>query len=150
MDYEEITRPVPPDGGEWLYAIIIRSEYRKEDPGIRFFTDPFQSQQLACMKYTRGQIVPAHKHFEKDRSTVRTQELILVREGTIKVDIFTSDGEPVATRTLTDGDIILLLDGGHGLTALESSQVLELKTGPYPGRELDKINYGVIKPLEKL
>jgi hypothetical protein len=138
-EYEEIKSCPPVDGGEWLYAIVIRASYRKREPGIRFFTDPNHSQQLACMSYETGHVVPPHRHLLKKRTTIRTQELILVREGKIRVDVYNSDDELMGMRILEDGDAILLLDGGHALTALEPSQVMELKTGPYPGRELDKV-----------
>ena len=38
-----------------------------------------------------------------------------------------------------EGDVVVLLWGGHGYSVLEdNTQVLEVKTGPYVGAELDR------------
>jgi hypothetical protein len=41
--------------------------------------------------------------------------------------------ETVATRELREGDILLLVDGGHGFRMLEDTVFVEIKQGPYTG-----------------
>ena len=44
----------------------------------------------------------------------------------------------MTTRELNEGDIILLIEGGHSFEMLEDAVILEIKQGPYMGVE-DKI-----------
>jgi len=39
------------------------------------------------------------------------------------------------TRILEEGDILFLINGGHGFKMLEDSVLLEIKQGPYLGKD---------------
>ena len=41
----------------------------------------------------------------------------------------------VVTKRLNKGDIILLIDGGHGFKIMEDAVIMEIKQGPYVGIE---------------
>lgn len=137
--YEEITVPPTLDGDEWLLAVVVYATFRLDASGIKFFTDPSQPQQLAAMRYPAGHVVPAHRHLENQRYVPRTQEVLVVRSGVIVVSFYRSSGEFVATRTLRAGDVVHLSGGGHKVEVVEDADVLEIKTGPYYGRDKDKI-----------
>ena len=115
---------------EKLYAIIIRSSYRKK--GITFVTEPSNSQQLAQMQHPKGKIIESHFHNRVERKINDTQEVLLIKEGVLKVDFYTNK-LLVGTRNLYKGDLILLIDGGHGFTVLEDLIMIEIKQGPYLG-----------------
>jgi hypothetical protein len=59
--------------------------------------------------------------------------VLLVRKGRCEVDIYDHAKELVATRELREGDILLLIDGGHGFRMLEETVFVEIKQGPYVG-----------------
>jgi hypothetical protein len=39
----------------------------------------------------------------------------------------------VATRELRDGDIMLMVGGGHGFRMIDDTILIEVKQGPYTG-----------------
>ena len=112
------------------YAIVIRSSFRKE--GITFVTEPSNSQQLAQMQHPKGKIIEPHFHNRVERKITDTQEVLLIKEGVLKVDFYTNK-LLVGTRNLYKGDLILLIDGGHGFSVLEDLIMIEIKQGPYLG-----------------
>jgi mannose-6-phosphate isomerase-like protein (cupin superfamily) len=117
-----------------ICAIIIRSDF-DETNGIRFFTPPEFSQQLAYMKHEKGKTIQPHIHTEVNREVMLTQEVLVVRSGKVRVDLYSSSREYWSSVTLEAGDIIMLAFGGHGFTMLEPTEMIEIKQGPYLGDE---------------
>ena len=112
-------------------AMIIRAEY--DEPGIQFFTPANFSQQVAYMKHPTGHRIGAHVHNLLIRQVLYTQEVLLIRKGKVKVNLFSSDKEFIGDRILTVGDLILLCGGGHSLEMLEETSMIEIKQGPFAG-----------------
>ena len=126
------------DDERQIYAIIIRSDF--EQSGIRFFTPPEFSQQLAYMKHKKGEIIEPHVHNEVSREVVRTQEVLIIKSGKVQVDLYASQNEYWCSFILGAGDLILLAFGGHGFTMLEPTEMIEIKQGPYLG-DHDKVRF---------
>jgi len=62
-----------------------------------------------------------------------------VKKGKIMAHIYSTREEKLADLEVKEGDVIILLRGGHGYTILEDgTQVLEIKNGPYLGPETDR------------
>ena len=59
----------------------------------------------------------------------------------MKVAVYESliDDTPIGDYTINEGDVTILLAGGHSLMLEEDSIFYEFKTGPYEGQEKDKI-----------
>lgn len=119
-------------------ALIIRADY--DEPGIHFFTPGSFSQQVACMKHPQGHKIAAHVHNLVTRQVLYTQEVLVVRSGKVRVNLFSSNREPVGSRILEQGDVILLCGGGHSFEMLEETSMIEIKQGPYAG-ENDKTRF---------
>lgn len=119
-------------------AIIIRSSYEQE--GIRFFTSDDFSQQLAYMKRPEGYSITPHIHCRVNREVQLTQEVLFIKKGKVQIDFFDNDQCFLQSKTLKTGDVILLAAGGHGLTFLEQSEIIEVKQGPYI-QDKDKIRF---------
>lgn len=115
-----------------LIAIIIPANY-KNNGGIDFFTPNDFSQQLAYMKHPKGHIIEPHVHNVVVREVHYTKETLIIRSGSIRVDLYDNDRNYLESRILSKGDIILLNDGGHGFKALEDLEMIEIKQGPYAG-----------------
>jgi hypothetical protein len=64
---------------------------------------------------------------------VGTSEVLYLRQGRCEIDIYNNDHELVATRELRIGDLMLMVDGGHGFRMLEDTVFLEIKQGPFTG-----------------
>jgi len=116
-----------------IIAIIIESSYRND--GITFFTPDDFSQQLAYMKRPLGYQIAPHIHKEVNRNVQHTQEVLFIKKGKIKVDLYTHEKAYLESTILESGDVILLASGGHGFTMLEESEMIEVKQGPYAGDE---------------
>ncbi|MHC4505832.1 MAG: cupin domain-containing protein [Planctomycetota bacterium] len=112
-------------------AYIIRTE---ADPGeTTFVTPPELNFQVGFVAYSAGGEVARHEHAPLERSVTGTSELLLVKNGRCEVDIYNEKRERVATRELAAGDVVLLVDGGHGFRMLDDTVLLEIKQGPYIG-----------------
>lgn len=119
-----------------LIAIIIKSDY-SSDKTI-FFSPPGFSQQLGYLRHDKGGSIKAHFHKEVRREIILTQEVLFIRAGKIKIDLYTVKKEYITSRELNRGDVIFLCSGGHGFKILEDSEIIEVKQGPYSNREIDK------------
>lgn len=119
-------------------AIIIRSKYDEE--GIKFVTDPSYSQQLAYMHHKRGHEIVPHFHNRVERTVHYTQEVLIIKEGRLRVDFYDENQDFYLSKILEAGDIILLCAGGHGFKVLEEVKMVEIKQGPYIG-EQDKTRF---------
>lgn len=119
-------------------ALIIRAEH--DEAGIRFFTPANFSQQVAFMRHPEGHKIEAHVHNLVPRQVLYTQEVLFIRHGKVKVNLYSSGREMIGARFLKAGDLILLCGGGHSLEMLEETSMIEVKQGPYTG-EGDKARF---------
>tara|TARA_Y100001938_G_scaffold141567_1_gene211551 strand:+ start:833 stop:1246 length:414 start_codon:yes stop_codon:yes gene_type:complete len=88
-----------------------------------------------------GVKVGAHKHIPIDRQTLLTQESWIVVRGLIKASIYDIDDSLLQDITISSGECVTLLRGGHSLESLEDNTLFyEIKNGPYFGISADKEN----------
>ena len=92
------------------------------------------------MNRPKGYVIEPHVHNPVPREVHFTQEVLFIKSGRIRVDFYKEDQSYFESRTLGKGDIILLASGGHGFEMLESSEIVEVKQGPYAGN-LDKTRF---------
>ena len=116
-----------------LTSIIIRNDFRPI--GTTFVTSPDLAQQVGFVVYPAGGVIRRHIHKNVDRQNISSSEALIVREGTLEIDIFDQNKSLVATRRLEAGDFVLMVSGGHGFRVLEASILLEIKLGPYAGAD---------------
>lgn len=122
-----------------LLAMILRSNFRAE--GILFFTPNTFSQQLGYMNRVAGYVIPPHDHNPVPRTIEWTQEVLFIRSGKVRLDIYApGNREYLESYILLPGDVVLLAHGGHGFVMLEPSEIIEVKQGPYAG-EYDKTRF---------
>lgn len=126
-----------------MLALILRADYHAE--GIQFFTPNDFSQQLGYMNRPVGYVIPPHVHNPVAREVQFTKEVLLIKSGQVRVDFYDDEQHYLESRVLNRGDIVLLAFGGHGFEMLESSEIIEIKQGPYAG-EADKTRF---KPVAK-
>lgn len=114
-----------------LLGIIVRRHFR--EPGTHFFTPDELGQQLGYLRLPEGQVIEPHVHATAPRTVVRTQEVLVILRGRLRVDFYSPGREYLESRILMPLDVILLVAGGHGFEALEPLEMLEVKQGPYLG-----------------
>lgn len=112
-------------------AYIIRAEMNPEK--TTFLTPPEFNLQVGFVVYPAGGVVARHMHLPLERHIKGTSEVLVVKRGRCQMDVYSDDQELVATRDLRDGDIMLMVGGGHGFRMLEDTVLLEIKQGPYTG-----------------
>jgi hypothetical protein len=121
-----------------LLAFIIRANHIAT--GVEFYTPNEFSQQLAAMGHPKGKIIPPHVHNSVTRKVEFTKEVLIIKNGKLRVDFYREDQTYINSTILNKDDVILLARGGHGFEVLEDLQMIEVKQGPYAG-EKDKIRF---------
>lgn len=107
--------------------------------GLTFFSGDDEYIQVGVWGYPQGKELKAHIHNEVPREVLWTQEVLFVKTGRIRANIFDTREAKVATIDVDAGGVIILLRGGHGYEILEDgTQVLEIKNGPYVGPDRDR------------
>ena len=119
-------------------ALIIKANF--DEPGLHFFTPGSFSQQVAFMKHPAGHKITPHVHNMVNRQVLYTQEVLLIRKGRLRVNLYSSSKEFITSRDLEAGDVILLCGGGHSFEMLEETSMVEVKQGPYAGDQ-DKTRF---------
>ena len=113
---------------------------RKWEEGLHFFSDDNDFQQVGVWCYNKGKRLLPHKHIKAERKIDRTQEVLFIRNGKIRVEIYGLNDTPVENLILEKNDTMIFLAGGHGYEILENdTPVLEVKNGPYLGPEKDRV-----------
>ncbi len=107
--------------------------------GLNFFSQDEDFIQVGVWGYGASKELKAHIHNEVKREVFWTQEVLFLRSGKLRANIFDTNEAKVAELEVSAGDVIILLRGGHGYEILENgTQVLEIKNGPYVGPDLDR------------
>jgi mannose-6-phosphate isomerase-like protein (cupin superfamily) len=119
-------------GGE-LIALVVPADH--VPVGVEFYTPNEFSQQLASMRRPAGHRIPAHVHHEVPREVRFTREVLFIRRGRARLDLYTQSRQFIESLELVAGDVILLAAGGHGMTMIEDTEIVEVKQGPYAGTE---------------
>jgi mannose-6-phosphate isomerase-like protein (cupin superfamily) len=117
--------------GEQVFAIVLRRGFSA--PGVHFFTPGEFSQQLGMLVHKKGKVVDRHRHKQVRREIYRTQEVLVVLEGKVKIEIYNDEREMLRTLILKAGDAVLLAAGGHRVKVLDEAKLIEVKQGPYAG-----------------
>lgn len=121
-----------------VLALIISSDFSQ--PGIHFFTPNNFSQQVAYMNHRKGKVIQPHLHNPVPRQVFHTQEVLLIKKGKLRVDFYNQQQEYLESRVLEAGEIVLLIEGGHGFEVLEELEMIEVKQGPFV-EEQDKTRF---------
>jgi hypothetical protein len=116
-------------GGNVL-AYVVRGADPEE---TTFPVAPEVPLQVGFVVYPAGGEIARHEHVPLERRLDKTCEVLIVRSGSCDIDLYDLDRRLVATERLEAGDVILLVDGGHGLRMNENTVLLEVKQGPYTG-----------------
>ncbi len=106
--------------------------------GTYMFTPEDWGIQVGFARHSRGYRVSAHVHPRRREGVGIGSELLIVLRGRIRIDIYSCNGEYIDNVELGEGEGIVLRCG-HAVEFLEDSVVLEVKEGPYPGKERDKV-----------
>lgn len=116
---------------EELLAIIIKGDYSPAK--TEFITPDTFKQQVGFVVYDKDNDIQPHIHHEMPRSLKGTSEVLILKNGRVRVDFYSQKKEYTESRDLLPGDVLVLVSGGHGFHFYERSVFLEIKQGPYIG-----------------
>ena len=122
-----------------LYALIVRSRYRKKK-GINFFTDKNATQQFGYMNHKKNHVILPHRHNKRQSKILLTTEVIIILKGMLRVDFYNDKEKYLFSKKLYANDLIMLSNGGHGFKVLKDTQMIEVKQGPY-SLSMDKVKF---------
>jgi hypothetical protein len=110
---------------------IIRGDYVPDHTD--FITPPDFKQQVGFVVYPAGGEIARHSHKPLERHLIGTSEVLVVRKGRCMIDVYNNEKTFVDSCEIKEGDVILMVDGGHGFRMIEDTVFLEVKQGPYTG-----------------
>ena len=111
-------------------ALIVYADEAKE--GVHFFTPDDYALQLGKHAHPKGKTIKAHLHCPVQVERFASlQEVLYIEKGKVRITFFTQSGKKIKSKILAKGDVILLMEGGHGFEFLEKTKMIEIKQGPY-------------------
>lgn len=129
-------RKVIGKGGVEL-AVVLGTDDYMQCTDKRFFSDNGDTLQVGSLFFPQGAEVAPHKHKLKEDASA-PMEVLIVLCGAPIASIYDEDHSLVETVELRVGDILIQKHGGHGFKFAHKSALLEIKRGPYHGKDSDK------------
>lgn len=127
-----------------ILAILIRSQavhdLEKSGKNMLFATPDEFSFQVGIHHRKKNETIAAHFHLPFAQLTnFPVQEFFHVLSGRVKIDLYDdhANDAKVSEVIVNAGDSIIL-NAGHGFTFLDDAKMVELKQGPYRGKEQEK------------
>lgn len=80
-------------------------------------------------------------HLNRKITIMNLQELVYIKSGETLVNLYDSNGELFQSVNLSTGDLIFLVSGGHGFEMFQDTKIIEVKQGPYLGKDKDKVMF---------
>jgi len=112
-----------------LIAYIVYRNYKSER--TEFITHDNLNLQVGFIVYPQNGMIQRHDHRPIERHILGTQEVLIVRSGQLEMELYDESREFVDKRILNEGDVIIIISGGHGFRILKDTVLLEIKQGPY-------------------
>lgn len=117
--------------GETILSLVIHPVALPEK--TTFFTPDEFTQQAGFVVYPTGGEIANHTHKPIIRQLTGTPETLIIRKGRLLARFYNLKHELRGQTEVAAGDILMLVNGGHGFTVLEDTVLLEIKQGPYTG-----------------
>jgi hypothetical protein len=124
------------DNGKIISIIYRDSDWEK---GLNFITPDELFVQVGSWWYDKGKKLDSHIHKDFDRVASRTHETIYVKQGSVRVLLYSESEKFIKDYILYQGDLAVFCYGGHGYEILEdNTKIIESKNGPFIDVETDK------------
>ena len=124
--------------GRLLHVVLRGNDIEHGRADVSAPREALQLSAIGAAKWTRYN---RHRHIPKAAPAEHiTQETWIVVRGRVAVDHYDLDGALIGSSTLEAGDCTITYEGGHGyLIMADDTRVYEVKSGPYGGKEKDKV-----------
>jgi len=128
-----------------ILAIVTRAkalqELEQSGKSMLFVSPDEFPFQVGIHNRPKGDVCPPHVHIPFSQLTdFSVQEFFYIISGSVKIDLYDeSDNDNKFSEVIVNTGDSIILNCGHGFTFLEdNTKVIELKQGPYRGRENEK------------
>lgn len=128
---EYVFAPAAEEGSDGLLGIVIRAISSQAIQGVQFFTTKDCAQQVGIIQWPTGHVIPPHVHVKVQRVIDTVPETLMVVEGRLHCLFYTDAEVFVVGKVLFPGDVVVLLNGGHGFEVMDSVKIYEVRQGPY-------------------
>ena len=118
-------------------AVVLRAVDYIQQADKRFFSEVEDTLQIGSLFFPQDSSVAAHVHQPKDMPR-NPMEVLLVLSGNAQADIYDETRQLAESIELLVGDILIQKRGGHGFRFPVGTTLLEIKCGPYHGKDSDK------------
>ncbi len=132
-----------------ILGIVIQknifNEMQQQQKELEFATPNDFPFQMGSHLWQPGKTIPAHFHLPFPKlEHFPVQEFFYIVSGKVRIDLYDErEGDAKVAEIIAVAGDAVVLNTGHGLEALEATQLIELKQGPYRGRENEKRFIGV-------
>jgi len=106
----------------------------KSFKGIEFFTANNLNMQIGLMGHSKNHIIKPHFHINRKKIVKQMSEFLIIFSGQLKVYFYNKKKLRDKSLILNKKDMILLISGGHGFKVLKKLEMLEIKQGPFIGK----------------
>lgn len=118
-----------------LLAIVLRST--DSDSPVEFVTPKEFSLQLGVHIRKKDDYVKAHEHIPfGNLKDFPVQDILIIKKGKVAVGLYYR-GKFYKDIVLSEGEIVLI-STGHNVKFLKDTEMVEIKQGPYRGKEFEK------------
>jgi hypothetical protein len=118
-----------------VLAILV--DATKIEDNLKFISPNEFPLQVGVHNKSADFYISAHEHIPFDKlENHPSQEIFYVTRGRIQVGLY--DGNKRITERILSPGYLIILNCGHDVKFLEDSQIVEVKQGPYRGRENEK------------
>jgi hypothetical protein len=110
---------------------LIGTHITSFSDGTSPVTDQDGAIQVLTLKHPKGTELAGHMHTPTERKTSSLQEAIVVKKGSITLDLYAPDKTLFKHLKMTEGEAFILLSGGLGVHMDEDAELFEFKNGPF-------------------
>ena len=121
-----------------LLAMVI--DYESVEQSKYFATENNHELQVADFNLEKNEEIIKHIHPPQQRNIKTTSEVLIVLKGQIEYEIYDEKLEFCKSGIVESGNMLVLINGGHGLKMLEDAKFIEVKQGPYD-ESIDKVRF---------
>lgn len=114
-----------------LYALFVTGKPQVD--GAKFLTEASDEFQIGIFERGTGYEVKPHRHPERSDTVHATSEFLYVQEGAAEVTVFDDEWKVLHKQNVSAGDFLVFFRGGHALTMLQETRLIEVKQGPFKG-----------------
>lgn len=125
------------DNTDDLIAYVVKRDELKT--GRLDYSPASESLQVSSIA-SGAKSFAEHKHLFRERPPARTQECWIVIRGVVEFTVRDDNKNLLKVLICRTGDCMVTFRGYHGYKMMKPNTIVyEVKTGPYVGRELDKV-----------